>query len=103
MHEHDLVAEQQQARVVHPQRDRARDERERGVADHAWLSCLPPKNFLMPAPSAARPTSTSFHIFSRKIPIAAKKPFFAATAAAPPVTSAARPYSATLSPSRNSA
>src|SRR5262249_37804461 len=53
------------------------------------------QRFIIPA-SAAKPTTISFHSL-------ASSPVLAAMAVAPPATSVAKPYSATLSPARKSA
>lgn len=51
---------------------------------------------------AATPTRINFQVAAKKAAMTAQKPFLVATAAAPPTTKAARPYSATLSPAWNS-
>ena len=53
--------------------------------------------------AATTPIMRNFQEATRKAPITENTPFFAATAATPPPMRAARPYSATLSPLRQSA
>src|SRR5688500_9102397 len=89
-----LIDEQQRARVVQVERERADDEQDVEWQDHSRLFFLPTSDFNQ-TPTPTRPASTSFHAAARNAAMAPKKPFFAATAAAPPATSAARPYSAT--------
>src|SRR5258706_931104 len=62
-----------------------------------------PKNFLMEAITATNATMTSFANFLKNTTSHVNKPSLAAPTAAPPTTSAANPYFATLSPARYSA
>src|SRR6185503_14955074 len=75
------------------------------LGDHVWPGpgggvSLRPRSFLSSAhpPIAAPPMITQ-----RNLPSDLNRPALAAAAAAPPTTSAARPYSAILSPDLNSA
>jgi hypothetical protein len=53
--EHDLVAEEHQARVVQRQRERTEDQRERGAVDHSTVpGCFFWNSFLNAAPAAAK-------------------------------------------------
>src|SRR5690606_19466858 len=99
-----LVEVQQLRRVLQVQREQRHHQQDFGLQHvHSPAGSLPPpKNLRIATPTPTTPTSSSFQNLAMATPIAANQPFFDATAAAPPVISAASPISATWSPGRNS-
>src|SRR5690606_4807143 len=93
---HELVGVEQPAGVERVQRERARHQQQFAGRDHCRSFFL--NSDLSQTPSPTRPASRSFQLAARNAAIAPKKPFLPATATAPPVISAASPYSATRSP-----